>query len=223
MRHLVFFAGLLAALLAAGLAAGQETPGPPGGKGGKGKDPVQMLKEIEQDMGKVEDLLLRAQAGKTSGTGAAGAAGAVVKKIEKLLDEARKGESRIIDSLDELIKEIRKHQKSKKRGGKSSKRNQKKKQRPEGEKKDPRYDNQNPRDRENPGRKRDRMDKNKTDKKPPRGKQKKVDHPDRTGIWGRLPDKLFRLLTNRDQTVFPPEFRDYVERYFKRLAEGRSR
>lgn len=220
MRHLIFLAGLLAGLLTAGLAAGQETPAPPGG--GKGKDPVQMLKEIEQDMSKVEDLLLRAQAGQTSGTQAAGEARAVVAKIEKLLAEAMKGETAIIDSLDDLIKEIRKRQKQK-RGGKSSKLNKNKKQRPEGEKKDPRFDNQPRRDQDNPRRKRDRMDQKKTDRKPPQGKRKKVDQPDRKGVWGQLPDKLFRLLTNRGQAVFPPEFREYMERYFKRLAEGRSR
>ena len=219
MRHLVFLAGLFAA----GLAATQVTPGPAHGKGGQEKDPVQMLKEIEQNMGKVEELLLRAQAGQTSSAGAAAEARAVVKQIEKLLDQARKGETRIIDSLDELIKEIRKRQKSKKRGGKASKQNQKKKQRPEGKKKDPRYDNQPQGDREDPRRKKGSMDKNKTDRKPPKGKQKRVNHPDKDGIWGRLPDKLFRLLSNRDQTVFPPEFRAFVERYFKRLAEGRPR
>ena len=137
MRHLVFLVGLLAA----GLVSAQVTPGPAGGKDDPGKDPVKMLKEIEQDMGKVEELLLRAQAGQTSGAKAAAEARAVVKKIEELLDQARKGETRIIDSLDELVKEIRKRQKSQKRGGKPSKQNQKKKQRPEGKKKDPRYDN----------------------------------------------------------------------------------
>jgi len=182
------------------------------------KDPVQMLKEIARDMAQVEELLLRAEAGQATVNAARSAA----EKLDKILDQARKSQSQIIQSLDDLIKEIRKRQREKKSSSSSKQQpRSRQRQREDEPRRDPKFNNRPQENREQPQRRREQAKKKPAERKPPEGKREKVKHPDKEGVWGRLPDKLFKLITNRDQTVFPVEFQQHVEEYFKRLAESK--
>ena len=209
MRSVLCLAALV--LFAFTSSGNAQTPGPEARK-----DPTAMLKAISRDMAQVEAILLKAR---TEDAGEA--ATAAVKKIEQLLNDARKKEGEVISGIDKLIEEVRKHQQQKKGGQSKPQKSSRSRQndRPE---KDPRYQNQRPKDREEPRRKRDPDPGKKAGRKPPERAQEDAGHKDLDGVWGQLPDKLFRLVTNREQTVFPVEFQDYVEAYFQRLAENRA-
>jgi hypothetical protein len=182
------------------------------------KDPVKMLKEIAKDMAQVEELLLKAEAGQAT----ADAARSAIEKIDKLLDQAKKSETQIINNLDLTIQEIRKRQRERKSKSNSQKQQRpRQRQRGDDPERDPKYDNQPKDPRERPERRREQAKKKPADRKPPQAKRERVKHPDKEGVWGRLPDKLFKLITNREQTVFPVEFQQHVEEYFKRLAESK--
>lgn len=181
-------------------------------------DPKKLLKEIARDMAAVEAILLEAGDEKN----ASESARAAVEKLDKLLGDAKGKQSRVIQQLDKLIDEVRKQQQSKSKS--KSKSQGSKPQRPgqSDPQKDPRFDNRGNQPKDQPQRKREPGKKDKTDRKPPEGEKGKTQHPDKAGIWGILPDKVFKLITNREQTVLPAEFREYIEEYFKRLAETKK-
>ena len=215
MRIAALAAAALAVALAATRTPAQVPPVPPAEN-----DPVEMMRTVAREMRKAEELLLKAQAAEE----ARAAAEQAVRAIDKLLDEAKKSQSEVISSLDKLIEEVRKRQQEKQGGQSSQSRRQPRREppkpRPEDQEKDPKFKNRP--DREQPQRKRGPMDKQKTDQPPPKSPQEQAQHASKDGVWGRLPDKLFKLITNRDQTVFPAEFQAYIEEYFKRLAETKS-
>lgn len=199
------------ALWAGRIAAQTKAPPPE-------KDPVKMLKEISDEMAKVEELLLKAEASRA----AVEASRSAAEKLDKLLEGAKNREAQIIKSLDELISEIRKRQRERKSKSSSSQqqKRQRNQRRPDDPQRDPKFNNR-PEAREHPQRRREQPKKSPANRKPPQAKREKAKHPDKEGVWGRLPDKLFKLITNREQTVFPVEFQLHVEEYFKRLAESK--
>jgi len=198
------------ALSAGRITAQNEAPPPE-------KDPVKMLKEISEEMAKVEEALLKAEASRA----AVEAARSAADKLDKLLEGAKNREARIIKSLDELISEIRKRQREKKSQSSSSQQKKRPRNRRQDDpQRDPKFNNR-PEAREHPQRRREQPKKSPADRRPPQAKREKAKHPDKEGVWGRLPDKLFKLITNREQTIFPVEFQLHVEEYFKRLAESK--
>lgn len=189
-----------------------------GAMGQDGKvDPKKLLNEIADKMAAVEAILLEAG----DNPSATASAKAAVEKLEKLLGDAKEKQGQVIQQLDKLIDEVRKQQKQKqsKSRGQRSKPQRSNRDDPQ---KDPRFDNRKDQPQDQPQRKRDPGKKDKADREPPKGDQAKVQHPDKAGIWGLLPDKVFKLITNREQTVLPAEFREYIEEYFKRLAESKK-
>lgn len=198
-------------------------------------DPKAMLKALEKDMAAVEALLLQAQARPSTGlAGSKQKVDVVIERIDKLLDNAKKAESKIISDLDRLIKEVQKRQREQQQKQQQqqqqkqqqNQRNQRNKQQREGqnEREKKRYNNKQEESRPENNEKRDQgnPDKRKTDVPSPKDPTERSKQPNKAGVWGRLPDKLFRLLTSREQTIFPPEFRSYIERYYRRLAENKK-
>lgn len=214
----LFGALALGAVLLAGRAPAQ-TPAPEAAQ----EAAVELMRTIAREMRTAEELLLAASAGEETGAAMAGA----VQAIDKLLAEARGKESDALAALDKLIEQVLKLQREK-RGGQSAERRpdrDRPERRPdepgEGQDSDPRFQNP-PEAKDQPERKRGPRDQTQADQPPPRSPEEQVPHADQNGVWGRLPDKLFKLITSREQTVFPAEFQAHVEEYFKRLAETKS-
>lgn len=214
-----------AACLVGGVTA-QDGGTPPKPGADKRPDPKEMLREIAREMAAVEKMLLEARS--DGGKGAQ----RVVEKIEKLLDDAKKGEAQVIQRIDKLLEEIKRREKEQQRqqqqqANQGSDKNKRKRPKPDTQR-DPQRDDDRFRNQKKDDREQNQRDpndpKNQTAKNRPKDKTDRADNPDKAGAWGRLPDRLFKLLTSREQTVFPPEFRNYLERYFRRLNENsRSR
>ena len=197
--------------------AKDKTPPKPAAE--KRPDPAEMLREIAREMASVEKMLLEARTDRGRG------AQRIVEKIEKLLDNAKKSEGQVINRIDKLLEEIKRREKEQQRqqqqqANQGSSKNKQKRPKPD-QQHDPQRDEDRFRNQNRDDKPRDKNDpKNQKGSKPPKDSTKRTDHPDKAGAWGRLPDRLFKLLTSREQTVFPPEFRNYLERYFRRLNEN---
>ncbi len=212
-------AAILAFVVAPQTGAAQDDKTPPKPAEAKRPDPAEMLREIAREMASVEKMLLEARSDRGKG------AQRVVEKIEKLLNDAKKSEAQVIQRIDTLLEEIKRREKERQQqqqqqANQGSNKNKQKRPKPDQQRDknrdEDRFRNQNrdekPRDKNDP--------QNQKGQKPPKDPTDRADHPDKAGAWGRLPDRLFKLLTSREQTVFPPEFRNYLERYFRRLNEN---
>jgi len=70
---------------------------------------------------------------------------------------------------------------------------------------------------ESPDESRSRADSNVNPKNPP---GERAWNQDRSGIWGLLPQKIFDVIFQGDPAKFPPQYREMLEKYYKRLSDS---
>lgn len=205
---------LLAAFVAS--AGAQAPPGPEGGA--ERETPEQILRRIRENLKKAEGTLLQA--------GTPGEAGAIQKQviedIKKLLDDARGSQGDVSKDLQKIIEMAREQEKQSQSGGGSGRqRRQPPRNEPEQKERQKQSGQDQPKD--GPDRKKDQPQKQKGDTKPPDSPKGKTEHPDVNEQWGDLPPAILERLKNKEETLFPPQYRSFLQEYYKRLNEPGTR
>jgi hypothetical protein len=182
---------------------------------------AEIIERLESNLRQVEELLLQSTLG-----GAEGLQQQIVKDLDELLRSAGQGQSSVLSDIDELIATAPQcngggqgspsgtpKQKQKKDGNESEqeKRQREARKQPtpgQGEKPE-----DGPEDQQQSGEKR-------TASNDPGSKQGSPEaRPDILDRWGTLPPLLKERIANRNFTSFPPEYREKLMKYYKRLND----
>lgn len=186
----------------------------------------EILQRIGETLREVEQLMVE-MSFEAESTGAGQTK--VVEEIDKLLDEAGRQQQAVLDGIDELIEMARQQQQQQsQQGGSSSQQRQDQQQQQQEQ-----QQQQNPSQQDQAGQPENQEEKNgnqpedaqngKGDPKNPRrpGDPAPEEHwsQDVNGRWGALPPKLQELIRQGDPAKFPPQYREMLEEYYKRLSD----
>ena len=185
----------------------------------------EILQRIGETLREVEQLMVEMSFDAES-TGAGQSK--VVEEIDKLLDEAGRQQQAVLDGIDELIEMARQQQQQQRQQGGSSSQ-----QRQDQQQQQQQQQQQNPSQQDQAGQPENQEEKNgnqpedaqdgKGDPKNPRrpGDPAPEEHwsQDVNGRWGALPPKLQELIRQGDPAKFPPQYREMLEEYYKRLSD----
>lgn len=200
----------------AATAGAQAPPGPEGGA--ERETPEQILRRIRENLKKAEGTLLQA--------GTPGEAGGlqkqVIEDIKKLLDEAKGSQENVSKDLQKIIEMAREQERQSQSGGGGG-RQRKPPPRNEPDQRDRQKQSGQDQPKDGPDRKKDQPQKQRGDTKPPDSPKGKTDHPNVNEQWGDLPPALIEKLSNKEETLYPTQYKSFIKEYYKRLSEPDSR
>ena len=197
-------------------------PGPPGAGPPGEETPLQILSRIGDTLREVEGLMAKLT---WDGEIASGQE-QVLQEIDKLLDDAGKEQKQVLSDIDRLIDMAQKQCKSgnfsQQSLGQSSSQQKPQQQSPqqnpdssqsEGEQKP--ENQQGTGQQESP----QKSEQESGGRKPNDPSPEKSWNEDVNGRWGSLPPKLQELIRQGDPSKFPPQYREMLEEYYKRLSD----
>ena len=189
---------------------------------GQGQDgPMEVLGRIGERLREVEAIMTRLTFDGDAGEGQQ----QVIDDIDKLLDQTGSGQRQVLDEIDKLL-EMAQEQKCSNFSpqsmsqSQSDRKQQQNKQQEQNEKQDSQSE-QNPQNQD--GGKPEDANQSEGDpnnpQKPSDPKAEKSWSKNVDGRWGSLPPKLQELIRQGDPSKFPPQYREMLEEYYKRLSD----
>ncbi len=181
----------------------------------------EILERIGETLREVEQLMVEMSFDAES-TGAGQTQ--VVEEIDKLLGEAGRQQQAVLDGIDELIEMARRQQQQQQQGGSGSQQQQQSQsdsQKPQ-DSQQQQQQQQNGQEKKDAGQPENSEEGQGTPNKPQRpGDPAPEEHwsKDVAGRWGALPPKLQELIRQGDPAKFPPQYREMLEEYYKRLSD----
>jgi hypothetical protein len=233
MAHPIAVAILaLASVFAAAPAFAQDPHHPEGGpdeakeaieKALPGQEtPEQILRRIGATLTRVEELLARVSFGVEAGT----AQKQVVDDLDKLLEETGKEQRQVMEDIDQLIRLAKRVGKSGCFSPKSLSENpqpdDQQQQQQQQSRSDPEMERMKPDNSresgepESPDESRNPVT---SDTKPKDPQGERTWSEDQSGVWGFLPRAIFDYIFQGDPSKFPPQYREMLEEYYKRLSD----
>lgn len=190
----------------------------------------QLVAQIKKDLAKIDDLLLRAD--EVGGEDAKAAMDDVKKNLEKLLDQTRDTQGKVIDNIEELAR-LTKYKKSSESQGEQSdpsqppQQSQQNQQREkdkdpqnlkdQGTPKDQQKDQQQPKDGQPEQSKGEQKDEG---MKPPPSETEKHEREDTRGRWGNLPPKVQEQIDARSYDRIPAKYRRILDEYYRKSGKS---
>jgi hypothetical protein len=226
-RALGIIGGIALALFAlpAAIAAQEEPPRPeeehpPRPARIQQESPAAILREIEAKMIEAEKLLARA----TGEPEASHTMQEVLRKLDDLLKNAGTKQQEILDALQRLEDQAVPVPSGSGGSGQEQQRPQDRgQQEPRPDREDRSLQQLDPGNSKETtdGKDRKRPEKQQSGQtKPPDTPKEKADHPDSYERWGNLPEKLREQLQQGNFESFPPQYRELLERFYKRLGDA---
>lgn len=197
------------------------TPGP--GEGGGENKLLELINELESTLTQVEEMLFEAT---PQGSGVLQEE--ILENLDKLLDDAGKGQAKVLASIDELIKNApRSSQSSSSSSGdpqqKKQQQSQQQQQREQEQKREHAKQQEEQKGKSgkenNSQQEKQQGQKLGGDKKPDDKTGKPNAKPDLVDRWGSLPPMLKDRISKREFTNFPPAYREKLMKYYKRLND----
>ncbi len=187
------------------------------------EDPMKLIREIEEKMIDAERILAKATA-KTEGDRAMQT---VIEKLEELLKSADARQQEILDALKKLEDQAVPMPSG---GGGSGDREQPDPKEREQREQRQREDKENRslqkldpgNSKPNSGKESERKTQTTGKTKPPDSDRKKADLARQFERWGNLPKKLREQIEQGNYQMFPPQYRDLLERFYKRLSDSET-
>ncbi len=199
-------------------------------------DPREIVKEIQKDLDELVDSYAKL-AGDESKAGEK-----VVENIDKLLEGLDANQKDVINSINELLKNINQNQSSSSGGGGSQ--NSSSKGKGKGKNSKPRARDRNKDPKEKPGqgkpkpkgkkndgsrkpdgpeKSRDQAGQKKDGKRPPGQREEKVPFIDDRVSWGKLPPETQQLLIENNFRDYFPDYDKAISDYLKSLNRRRKK
>lgn len=200
----------------------------PGGEGAEEDTPLKVLGRIGETLREVESLMSRL----TFDAEAAGGQEKVLDDIDKLLEQTGDGQQQVLGEIDKLINMAQQQQcksgnfspQSLSKPPKSQQEQQQNEQQEQGQKQESQAQ-QDPKNEKKDGESGEPENPNDSKGDPKNGKKptdpaaEKSWNKDINGRWGSLPPKLQELIRQGDPSKFPPQYREMLEEYYKRLSD----